>query len=254
MDLTGDQCAPHASSSLLFNALTDSSISMYFRYLVVLLISLYGQFHLLQLISAKQTPEKAVENTKHFSEIIQVAILPENLKPSKIYEQGGRRLIFIGDVHGTYNELELLLKKMNYTSSKGIKMPKQTLTLDHVVFLGDMVSKGPHSLRVVKLAMKLNASCVIGNHDYQLLDRIGYIRSMGNSRLDQFVHQGDLVLSKEEHLIATEFDSQAAGWLLQCPLILKVGQVNGEELVAVHAGLLPGKSLQEQGQFKVNHC
>lgn len=126
-------------------------------------------------------------------------------------------------------------------------------TQDHLVFLGDLVSKGPHSLKVVKLAMILNASCVIGNHDYELLDSMGYIKSAGDSRPDTFVNREDLfdelVLGTEEHTIAMGFDSEAARWMLQCPLILRVGQVNGEELLAVHAGLFPGRSLEEQGSY-----
>ena len=50
-----------------------------------------------------------------------------------------------------------------------------------------------------------------------------------------------------------DFDSQAARWMLQCPLILRVGQVDGEELIAVHAGLFPGKSLEEQGPNLFGH-
>jgi len=113
------------------------------------------------------------------------------------------------------------------------------------------VSKGPQSLKVVKLAMKLNSSCVIGNHDYQLLDWMGYIKSVGDSRLDTYINPEDLpkelVFGAEEHVLVMGFDSQAAGWMLQCPLILNVGKVHGEELVAVHAGLLPGRPFERQG-------
>jgi hypothetical protein len=124
-----------------------------------------------------------------------------------------------------------------------------------VVFLGDLVSKGPHSLKVVRLAMELNASCVIGNHDYELLDWMGYIKSAEDNRPDTSVNPEELpdeiVL---EHTIGTEFDNEAARWMLQCPLILRVGQVEGEELMAVHAGLFPGKSLEKQGSNLIYQC
>jgi hypothetical protein len=119
------------------------------------------------------------------------------------------------------------------------------------VFLGDLVSKGPHSLKVVKLAMKLNASCVLGNHDYELLDWMGYIQSVGDTKFDEYVNPEDLpdelILGAEEHTIAMGFDIRAARWMLQCPYILRVGSIGGEELVAVHAGLFPGKALEKQG-------
>jgi Calcineurin-like phosphoesterase len=128
---------------------------------------------------------------------------------------------------------------------------KQTHDLDHIVFLGDLVSKGPHSGKVVKLAMKLNASSVIGNHDYELLDWMGYIRTLGDTRLDTFINREDLpkelVFGAEEHALAMGFDKESAEWMLECPYILHIGEVDGEELVAVHAGILPGKELENQG-------
>jgi hypothetical protein len=232
------------------NVQMDATMSMYVRYLIILFFSLCG---VLLSTSVKHPPEEAVNNTKYMHGVIQVAILPENLKPSKAHDHEGRRLIFIGDVHGTYNELDALLEKINYRPSKGIPFIRQMVLCiqDHVVFLGDLVSKGPHSLKVVQLAMNMNASCVIGNHDYKLLDAMGYIDPAGDSMLDTFVNTeglpNDLVLGTEEHTIAMGFDIEAARWMLQCPLILRVGQVNGEELMAVHAGLFPGRSLEEQG-------
>jgi len=98
--------------------------------------------------------------------------------------------------------------------------------------------------------MNLNASCVLGNHDYELLDRMGYINSVVDSRLDIFDSNDlpkELVLGVEEHSTAMGFDAQAACWMLECPLILKVGEIEGEELVAVHAGVLAGIDLKDQG-------
>ena len=89
---------------------------MYVRYLIILLFSLSC---FLLSNSAKQPPVEGVNKAKCLNGIIQVANLPENFKPSKLHDHEGRRLIFIGDVHGTYNELVALLEKVNYRSSKG---------------------------------------------------------------------------------------------------------------------------------------
>ena len=133
-----------------------------------------------------------------------------------------------------------------------LQLCQATDDLDHIVFLGDLVSKGPHSAKVVKLAMKLNASSVIGNHDYELLDWLGYIRTLGDTRLDTFINREDLpkelVFGAEEHALAMGFDKQSAEWMMQCPYILHIGEIDGEELVAVHAGLIPGKELKNQGE------
>lgn len=94
-------------------------MSMYIRYLIILLFSLYG---VLLSSSVKHPTEEAPKNVKHLNGIIQVAILPEDFKPSKVHDHEGRRLIFVGDVHGAYNELVTLLEKVNYQSSKGIPL------------------------------------------------------------------------------------------------------------------------------------
>jgi hypothetical protein len=71
---------------------------------------------------AKQPSEKAVNYAKYVKEITQIALLPENFKPSKANSHGTRRLIFIGDVHGAHNELVALLEKVKYKSDTGIKL------------------------------------------------------------------------------------------------------------------------------------
>lgn len=55
--------------------------------------------------------------------------------------RGGRkpRLIVIGDVHGCLEELRCLLKKCEYCLG------------DALLFLGDLVGKGPDSVKVVQM-------------------------------------------------------------------------------------------------------
>jgi hypothetical protein len=69
------------------------------------------------------------------------------------------RLVFIGDVHGMLDELKKLLEKADYTPSRG----------DRVVFVGDLINKGPESAGVVQYAMDINASSVRGNHEDKVL-------------------------------------------------------------------------------------
>lgn len=64
------------------------------------------------------------------------------------------RVIIVGDVHGCYDELKLLLNKCQFKKD-----------VDFLVFVGDLVNKGPKSANVVKYVRELNASCVRGNHD-----------------------------------------------------------------------------------------
>lgn len=79
----------------------------------------------------------------------------------------------IGDVHGCYAELVQLLAKLGYEVSElpdgfSVTSPKGR----RLIFLGDLVDRGPASPQVLKLAMHLvgtgQALCVPGNHDVKL--------------------------------------------------------------------------------------
>jgi hypothetical protein len=95
-----------------------TTMPSYLHYLVLLLTSVC--FLPWTIISAKQPSPEAIEHAKYIQGIVKVAFLPEDLKPSKTPENGVRRLLFIGDVHGAYNELVSLLEVVKYKSSRGI--------------------------------------------------------------------------------------------------------------------------------------
>lgn len=73
--------------------------------------------------------------------------------------EGTGRIIAIGDVHGCSRELHDLLAKLNITDE------------DHLVFLGDLVNRGPDSRGVLDCVHKLkNATFILGNHELRLLN------------------------------------------------------------------------------------
>ena len=67
------------------------------------------------------------------------------------------RVIVIGDVHGCIDELQDLLRQCDYRPG------------DLVVFLGDLVCKGPDSASVVQMAREIGALGVRGNHDFEVI-------------------------------------------------------------------------------------
>ena len=76
----------------------------------------------------------------------------------------------IGDIHGCYDELVILLGKLGYVEQEGLwRHPEGRKP----VFLGDLVDRGPKTPEVLKLVMRLAQSglgwCVPGNHDMKLL-------------------------------------------------------------------------------------
>ncbi|MCW3465719.1 AAA family ATPase [Chitinophaga nivalis] len=88
----------------------------------------------------------------------------------------------IGDIHGCYDELCILLEQLGYVIDREqcrfISAPVATTangytTFRKPVFLGDLVDRGPQSPQVLRLVMHLvengYALCVPGNHDAKLL-------------------------------------------------------------------------------------
>lgn len=84
----------------------------------------------------------------------------------------------IGDVHGCYEELIELLRKLGYIieeiaddgTNYGLKVSHPENRT--VIFLGDLIDRGPASPAVLKLVMSMvrsgTALCVPGNHDMKL--------------------------------------------------------------------------------------
>ncbi len=69
------------------------------------------------------------------------------------------RIIIIGDVHGCLAELTELLHKL------------QPGPDDRLIFLGDLVNRGPDSHGVVSLVRSLpNTVCLMGNHELRLIN------------------------------------------------------------------------------------
>jgi hypothetical protein len=67
------------------------------------------------------------------------------------------RTIIVGDVHGCRRELEQLLDKVAFAAG------------DRLVFVGDLVARGPDSLGVLDIVRRTGAIVVRGNHEHKLL-------------------------------------------------------------------------------------
>lgn len=130
-----------------------------------------------------------------------------------------QRTIFIGDVHGCVHELEDLLDSCAYADS------------DQVVLAGDLVAKGPDSLGVLRLARRLGAQGVRGNHDNAVLR---WRQATANAMPERVTHH---------YLVARQLDADAWAVLESLPLFLRVPQ---HDTLVVHAGLVPGVPVEQQ--------
>lgn len=123
----------------------------------------------------------------------------------------GERRIFIGDVQGCLDPLLRLLDRLRFDQSS-----------DRLFFTGDLVSKGPDSAGVLRLARGLGAAAVLGNHDVRLLEA-----SAGRRRRKKGFPCPDLLEAEDR--------ADLLAWLEGLPLLIHLG-----DIVLVHAGIRPG--------------
>ncbi|WP_415897530.1 symmetrical bis(5'-nucleosyl)-tetraphosphatase [Neptuniibacter sp. QD72_48] len=119
----------------------------------------------------------------------------------------------IGDIQGCYDELQALLRTINFTSS------------DHLWIAGDLVNRGPKSLETLRFLRDLGeqATCVLGNHDLHLLAvHYGATTCKRSDTLDEILEAPDRI--------------ELMDWLSKQKLIAHDKSLN---VVMVHAGIPP---------------
>ncbi|MDQ7010012.1 MAG: metallophosphoesterase [Candidatus Gracilibacteria bacterium] len=133
------------------------------------------------------------------------------------------KTIFIGDIHGCYKELKLLIKKLNLNKE------------DKVFFVGDYINKGPKSYKVIKYLYKNREqfSGILGNHDLE------FINNFNSKKL-------------------THSDKKLKNKLLEHPKVLKYFQnlplyIDDNNFILIHGGLNPKKTLEKQTALELTN-
>lgn len=157
----------------------------------------------------------------------------------------------IGDIHGRLDCLEELLAQIDADPDRG----DRRVTL---VFLGDLIDRGPHSRGVVERVMALCAAspdvhCLCGNHEELLLEAADgarqalgiFNRAGGRETLlsygvdDETYEREDL--KGVQRLILDHVPAPHLAFLRSLPDQLVIG-----DYVMVHAGIRPGVALSDQ--------
>jgi bis(5'-nucleosyl)-tetraphosphatase (symmetrical) len=123
-------------------------------------------------------------------------------------------LYAIGDIQGCDAELGELLKAVKFSADR-----------DRLWFVGDLVNRGPESLRTLRRIRALGeaATVTLGNHDLHLLAvALGVAQARSDDTLDDI-------------LTAPDRDALLE-WLIGCPLLHEDRSLN---LCLLHAGLAP---------------
>jgi Calcineurin-like phosphoesterase len=131
------------------------------------------------------------------------------------------KVIAIGDVHGCIDELRDLLRQCDFRPG------------DLVVFLGDLVCKGPDSIAVVQMAREIGAIGVRGNHDFEVV------------RWHQAIKSGvdPPVFGSEHYQIAACLSKADMNWMHSLPWYISSKDLSA---LFVHAGFVSGIRLAKQ--------
>jgi bis(5'-nucleosyl)-tetraphosphatase (symmetrical) len=134
------------------------------------------------------------------------------------------RPIFVGDVQGCCDELDEILRRASALFGSECTFH----------FVGDLVNRGPHSLRVLERVHGLveagRASCVLGNHELNLIMvALGIRRPGERDTLDGILASADA--------------GWWIDWLRSRPLV-ETGALAGEPYAMVHAAVHPGWDLE----------
>lgn len=115
--------------------------------------------HHAKLARASALPHRVLDMRNWY----RLSVVPDEIPASTAVDA-------IGDVHGLYDELVQLLHKLGYTVSPGAAPVHPDGR--KLVFLGDMVDRGPKSLQVLELvqsAVRAGHYALLGNHEMKLL-------------------------------------------------------------------------------------
>ncbi|MFT2009430.1 metallophosphoesterase [Pontibacter sp. 13R65] len=139
----------------------------------------------------------------------------------------------IGDVHGCFDELLMLLQSLGYRITENNDLKKYEAVAPEgykLLFVGDLVDRGPNSPEVLRLVMDLVeqgvAWCVSGNHDDKLKRKL-----QGNS---VHIRHGLELTLEQLSRYSKSFISKVCLFLTELPhhIVLDEGK-----LVVAHAGL-----------------
>ena len=146
-----------------------------------------------------------------------------------------KRIIAIGDVHGCFDKLMSLWKKLEVTDN------------DLVIFLGDYVDRGAQVAETLKWILeqskKENFIFLSGNHEYMLLD----VFHKRMNRITWFFNGGQTTIRGLRELKSEDknFIERFLTFLENLPLSYSI-KIGGQTFFFCHAGVDFNQPLEEQ--------
>ena len=137
-----------------------------------------------------------------------------------------QRRVIIGDVHGHYQGLMLLLKQIEAAST------------DQIYFLGDLIDRGPQSAEVVEFVKENDYPCLLGNHEQMLLEIMTGKNTQSASMQGWLYNGGQATVASYRSGKIPQADID---WFESLPTYLDLG-----DFWLTHAGVDPNKTVAEQ--------
>ena len=154
----------------------------------------------------------------------------------------------IGDVHGCLVELKKLIKQLGYIKDKNSYYhPKGRILL----FVGDLVDRGPDSLGVLNLVRKMvkhkRAVCALGNHDDKIKRYLKGNRIKISGSIKTTIAELKNSTTKEKESILA--------FLEKCPLYIQadIDDKSKTHLIIAHAAWKP-KIFTADSKYARNYC
>lgn len=121
------------------------------------------------------------------------------------------RLIIYGDIHGCLYEFQKLREQIN---------PQKN---DIEVCVGDIITKGPHSIETLRYIQENSILSVLGNHEDKI---IRYLKHQESPK------KNPIILDSDEQQIVDNLTPKDIEFLYSLPLFLRFG-----DITVVHGGL-----------------
>lgn len=154
----------------------------------------------------------------------------------------------IGDIHGEYEQLRVLLDKMHFSDE------------DVLYVLGDVVDRGPNPIKTLKYLMTLpNCTCLAGNHELMALMSLrllmreitdDFLESLSQEEFEQLtdwmLNGSDTTISEYTKL-SMEERKEILDFIADFEAFVEL-EINGQDYLLVHAGLndfSPEKSMDD---------
>lgn len=133
----------------------------------------------------------------------------------------------IGDLHGMYQLFEKLLKHLSFDGS-----------VDRMFSVGDLVDRGPDSMRCLELLYEPWFHAVTSNHEQMMIQSVLYKDRFWS---DVWFHNGGHWGSLEDQQLLLD----AAKLASKRPYLITIEQADGSLVHVIHAELPPGPKLTD---------